>query len=298
MHGAEIQEGMVEYSQQMFERFNFPDSEPETPQIMDEGDMALTVPADDYSGSYVAMITESPSPPPAWAVEWNVADHLGFIPPSKLQMAQQHLSFALLLAPEDQGSQGLSLIPDLVEAVCTRAQRLRFPRVGAEVRFQVCNALQIDPTRNRLYDRIYVGQQGDPADLAHFQSLLAPGGCLVGPFSGEFLRVKRASEEHDDDFEITRLMRVAYAPLVRPGAGEDSMVLAPPPPPQPPVSPPKPTAARPPSVPLLTQPYGIGWSTTTTVSVGPTGVSAVFVTTTQVSAPKSGSTTVVQTGPD
>lgn len=295
MHGADTQEGMVEYSKQMFERINFP--EPETPQAMDEGDVPGTVPAD-YSGSYLAMITESPSPPPAWAVEWNVADHLGFIPPSRLQMAQQQLSFALLLAPADQESQGLSLIPDLVEAVCTRAQRLRFPRVGAEVRFQVCNALLIDPTRNRLYDRIYVGQQGDPADLAHFQSLLAPGGCLVGPFDGEFLRVERAPEGHDDDFETTRLMRVAYAPLVRPGAGEDAMVLAPPPPPQPPLSPSKPTAAEPPSLPLPAPPCGVGWSTTTTVSVGPAGVSATFVTTTQASAPKSGGTTVVRTGPD
>ena len=88
MHGADTQEGMVEYSKQMFERINFP--EPETPQAMDEGDVPGTVPAD-YSGSYLVMITESPSPPAAWAVEWNVADHLGFIPPSRLQMAQQQL---------------------------------------------------------------------------------------------------------------------------------------------------------------------------------------------------------------
>ena len=235
---------MVEYAKQIFEWFNFADSEseilePEPPTTTSESDASSAAPTS-CNKSYVEMVTENPSPPPAWAAEWKVADHVGFTPPTKLQMAQQRLAFSLMLTAQvHEGepkatSLNFGLIPDLVGAVCSVAQQLRFPRVGAEVKFHASNALSIDTTLNRQYDRIYVGAQASAADLAHFQALLAPGGCLIGPFDGEFLRVQRGSKGQSDDFEAKTLMRVAYAPLVRPGAGEDPMVLAPPPPPSPP----------------------------------------------------------------
>ncbi len=77
--------------------------------------------------SYIVMVTEKPSPPPAWAVEWKAAGHGGLLPRSKLQMAQQRLAFAMLLAAQDRkgASLSLGLIPDLVQAVSNEAPQWR-----------------------------------------------------------------------------------------------------------------------------------------------------------------------------
>ncbi len=291
----------MKYAQQMFERFNFPESdsipEAEPPTTISESDTS-SVSQTSHLNSYVAMVTEKPSPPPAWAIEWNVADHVGFTPPSDLQMAQQRLAFSLLLAPQSDGGADfkptslLGLIPDLVEAVCSAAQRLQFPRVGAEVKFQAFNALAIDARLNRQYDRIYVGAQASASDLTHFQALLAPGGCLIGPFDGDFLRVQRAPEGQSDNFETTSLMRVAYAPLVRPDPGEDPTVLALPPRPLPP--PPLDTGSS--RVTMPAPSASVSWSSTTTVAVGSTGACVTFVTRTHVHVPKPGNTTVIREG--
>ena len=68
--------------------------------------------------------------------------------------------------------------------------------------------------------------------------LLAPGGCLVGPFDGEFLRMTRSRNVRrdtfntppplvSDEFEEETLYQVAFAPLLRPTEREKPVVVAP-----------------------------------------------------------------------
>ena len=70
------------------------------------------------------------------------------------------------------------------------------------------------------------------------ERLLAPGGCLVGPFDGEFLRLTRNRNVRrdtfntpppfvSDEFEEETLYQVAFAPLLRPTEREKPVVVAP-----------------------------------------------------------------------
>ena len=69
------------------------------------------------------------------------------------------------------------------------------------------------------------------------ERLLAPGGCLVGPFDGEFLRLTRNRNVRrdtfntpppfvSDEFEEETLYQVAFAPLLRPTEREKPVVVA------------------------------------------------------------------------
>jgi len=81
-----------------------------------------------------------------------------------------------------------------------------------EIQFFHGNALLIDPTLCRTYDRIYVGAGCDSRFKEVFQKLLSIGGIMVGPFDDEILKIRRLGP---DNFSSVVGSSVHFAPLLK-----------------------------------------------------------------------------------
>jgi protein-L-isoaspartate O-methyltransferase len=96
--------------------------------------------------------------------------------------------------------------------------------LSTEVTFICGNALLIDGAGNRKYDRIYIGAQATGEDISVFQTLLNPGGILVGPFDDKLLRIRCSAD--GASYDSAELLGVRFAPLIRPGAGQPPLIVA------------------------------------------------------------------------
>eukprot|EP00730_Choanoeca_flexa_P017869 TRINITY_DN8648_c0_g1_i2.p1 TRINITY_DN8648_c0_g1~~TRINITY_DN8648_c0_g1_i2.p1 ORF type:complete len:534 (+),score=124.49 TRINITY_DN8648_c0_g1_i2:27-1604(+) len=71
---------------------------------------------------------------------------------------------------------------------------------------------RVDDVPHRTYDRIYVGAGANHDDIAHFARFLAPGGCMIGPFENQLLKVVKDAQSHE--LSLTPMAGVAFAGLV------------------------------------------------------------------------------------
>eukprot|EP01052_Picozoa_sp_SAG31_P002566 SAG31_NODE_91_length_26366_cov_6.792211_14_plen_428_part_00 len=148
--------------------------------------------------SYLKMISAKPSPDVAADLvqDWAIAEHIGFAPPTPLQMAQRCLAFSIsqLNNPHDGMSTlgwTAALLPtDISDSIGQLLSSMQFPRASGEVTFAVGNALTLDSRKcPARYDRIYVAAQGEREDLMRLRGFLKPGGILIGPFDSQLLKV-------------------------------------------------------------------------------------------------------------
>ena len=228
--GTEVCENIVEYAQNSFRQFNSSAPEEEevrapylsTAERIAHG-LQCMLGKKPRGGalSYLDVVERSPSPSAAWATEWGLAERLGYVPPTPLQLAQRRLAFGMSQLPrgvEDcvtaNANELQQLATDIIESIGCAAAELTFARVGCPVLFKRGNGLSIDVARNRKYDRIYCGAQGTRDDVQHLKQLLAPGGVLVGPFCDRLLRVSRSA--CGASFAEESLTGVRFGPLIRP----------------------------------------------------------------------------------